>query len=73
MLMSTAYLLPVSSTVEAVQVIRRASVCGPGFPKTLPTDVASRVFTAFREAGSCVSVPHAYFSHVLYTHELTHA
>ena len=43
MLMSMAYLdqiLPVSSTVEAVQVIRRVS-SGPGLPKILPTDVAS--------------------------------
>ena len=35
---------------------------GPGLPKTLPTDVASPCVHCFREAGSCVSVPHAYFS-----------
>ena len=64
MLMSMAYLdqiLPVSSTVEAVHVTRRA-ICGPGLPKTLPTDVASPCVYCFREAGSCVSVPHAHFS-----------
>ena len=63
MLMSMAYLdqiLPVSSTVEAVEVTRRASICGPGLPKTLPTDVASPCVHCFREAGSCVSVLHAY-------------
>ena len=42
MLMSMTQILPVSSTVEAVEVTRRAS-CGPGLPKTLPTDVASPV------------------------------
>ena len=69
MLMSMAYLdqiLPVLSTVEAVEVTRRASVRGPGLPKTLPTDVASPCVHCFREAGSCVyacvSVPHACFS-----------
>ena len=35
---------------------------GPGLEKTLPTDVASPCVHCFREAGSCVSVPHAYFS-----------
>ena len=65
MLMSMAYLdqiLPVSSTVEAVEVTRRASICGPGLPKTLPTDVhvASPCVHCFQEAGSCVSVLHAY-------------
>ena len=60
MLMSMAQILPVSSTVEAVEVTRRASICGPGLPKTLPTDVASPCVHCFREAGSCVSVLHAY-------------
>ena len=31
-------------------------------PKTLSTDVASPCVHCFREAGSCVSVLHAYFS-----------
>ena len=83
MLISMAYLdqiLPVSSTVEAVEVTRRVSICGPGLAKTLPTDVASPCVHCFREAGSCVSVPHSYFScmcmymySIMYTHELTHA
>ena len=38
-------------------------VCGPGLAKTLPTDIASPCSLFSRtEAGSCVSVPHAYFS-----------
>ena len=37
-------------------------IYGPGLPKILPTDVASLCVHCFREAGSCVSVPHAYFS-----------
>ena len=60
MLMSMAYLdqiLPVSSTVEAVEVTR-GGVCGPGLPKTLPADVASPCVHCF--PGSCVSVQHAY-------------
>ena len=63
MLISMAYLdqiLPVSSTVEAPEVTRRASICGPGLPKTLPTDVASPCVHCFREAGSCICVQHAY-------------
>ena len=70
MLMSMAYLdqiLPVLSTVEAVEVTRRASVRGPGLPKTLPTDVASPcVFTVSEKlvavyiCTACVSVLHAY-------------
>ena len=48
MLMSMAQILPVSSTVEVVEVTRRAS-CGPGLPKTLPTDVASPVQRLWRE------------------------
>ena len=39
-LMSMAYLDHVSSTVEAVE--HEGQVCGPGLPKTLPTDVAGR-------------------------------
>ena len=42
--------------------------CGPGLPKTLPTDVASLCVQCFREVGSCVSVPHAYFSCILMIH-----
>ena len=64
MLMSMAYLdqiLPVLSTVEAVEE-HEGRVCGPGLAKTLPTNVASPCVHCFREAGSCVSVPHAYFS-----------
>ena len=68
MLMSMAYLdqiLPVSSTVEAVEVTRRASMWSWVAKKTLPTDVASPCVHCFREAGSCVSgtacvsLPHA--------------
>ena len=53
----------VSSTVEAeaVEVTRRASTWS-WFSKTLPTDVASPCVHCFREAGSCVSVQHAFFS-----------
>ena len=64
MLMSMAYLdhiLLVSSTVEAVDVARRASTWS-WFAKNLPTDVASPCVHCFREAGSCVSVQHAYFA-----------
>ena len=49
----------------------------------LPTDVAGLCVHCFREAGSCVSVPHAYFSCtrmyvysiiiIMYTHKPTHA
>ena len=56
MLMSMAYLdqiLLVSSTVEAVEVTRRASTWS-WF--ALPTDVASPCVHCFREAGSCLSV-----------------
>ena len=64
MLISMAYLdqiLPVSSTAEAVQVTRRASMWS-WLPKRLPTDVASPCVHCLQEASSCVSVPHAYFS-----------
>ena len=39
-------------------------VCGPGLPKTLPTDVASPCVHCFREAGwpSCISLLYMYFS-----------
>ena len=50
--------LPVSSTVEAVEVTRRASTWSWFAENTLPTDVASPCVHCFREAGrsSCVSV-----------------
>ena len=56
MLMSMAQIFPNSSTVEAVEVTRRASIC----VCQIPTDVASPCVHCFREAGSCVSVQHAY-------------
>ena len=63
------YILPVSSMVDAVEATRRAR-CSPGLPKTLPTDVASPCVHCFREAGSCVSVLHAYFSCTCMIHRL---
>ena len=83
MLMSMAYLdqiLPVSSTVEAVH---EGQVCGPGLPKTLPTDVASPCVHCFQEAVAAylyrirISRVHACMCFIIiiimYTHELTHA
>ena len=68
MLISMAYLdqiLPVSSMVEAVQVTRRVSMWS-WFAKITTYRRSSPGLSpcvhCFREAGSCISVPHAYFS-----------
>ena len=62
MLMSMAQILSVSSTVEAVEVTRRAS-CGPGLPKTLPTDVASPVQRLWRDKHGLPRPDSARFEH----------
>ena len=52
-----------------------ARVCGLGLPKT-NIHVAVPYAHCFREAGSCVSVPHArtlMYMYVHYIHKLTHA
>ena len=71
-------ILPVSSTVEAVEVTRSANVCGPGLPKTLPTDLAT-----LRVLAICTACVFLMYAHVrvfcvrvfaiMHTHELTHA
>ena len=56
MLMSMAQILPVSSTVEAVEVTRRASMWS-WLAKTLPTDVASPVQKLRRENQASANKP----------------